>query len=96
MKKIHLGLILIIALILVVGVVPLIYTGKDAMLGILLLIAILLIYGFLIYYGFVSFRRKHWFRFTAVMLYLLYTISFGYTRWGIEKEYCYVDGTWIC
>ena len=30
MKKIHLGLILIIALILVIGVVPLIYMGEDA------------------------------------------------------------------
>jgi len=30
MKKIHLGLILIIALILVIGVVPLIYMGDDA------------------------------------------------------------------
>ena len=39
-----------------------------------ILIAILLIYGFLIYYGFVSFRRQHWFRAIAVMLFLLYTI----------------------
>ena len=30
MKKIHLGLILIIALILVIGVVPLIYMGDEA------------------------------------------------------------------
>ena len=30
MKKFHLGLILIIALILVIGVVPLIYMGDDA------------------------------------------------------------------
>ena len=59
-------------------------------------IAILLIYGFLIYYGVVSFRRKHWFRFTAVMLYLLFTIIYCYARWTIETEYCYVDGAWIC
>jgi len=64
--------------------------------GILFLIAILLIYGFLIYYGFVSFRRKHWFRFTAVMLYLLYTIFYCYARWTFEKEYCFVNDTWIC
>jgi len=64
--------------------------------GILFLIAILLIYGFLIYYGFVSFSRKHWFRFTAVMLYLLYTIFYCYARWTFETEYCYVDGAWIC
>ena len=63
---------------------------------ILLLIAILLIYGFLPYYCFISFRRKHWFRFTEVMLYLLFTIAYCYARWTVEKEYCYVDGAWIC
>jgi len=64
--------------------------------GILFLIAILLIYGFLPYYCFISFKRKHWFRAIAVMLFLLYSFSFWYTRWSIEKEYCYVDGAWIC
>ena len=63
---------------------------------ILFFIAILSIYGFLIYYGVVSFRRKHWVRFTAVMLYLLFTIIYCYARWTVEKEYCYVDGVWIC
>ena len=62
----------------------------------LILIATLLIYGFLIYYGFVSFRRKYWFRAIAVMLFLLYSFSFWYTRWTIEKAYCYVDGVWMC
>ena len=66
------------------------------MVGILFFIVILSIYGFLIYYGFVSFRRKHWFRFIAVMLFLLYTIFFSYARWTIESEYCYVGETWIC
>jgi len=66
------------------------------MVGIIFFIAILLIYGFLTYYGFVSFRRKHWVRFTAVMLYLLFTIFYCYARWTVEKEYCYVDGVWIC
>jgi len=40
----------------------------------LILIAFLLIYVFLIYYGFISFRREHWFRAIAVILFLLYTI----------------------
>ena len=40
----------------------------------LMLIAFLLIYVFLIYYGFISFRREHWFRAIAVILFLLYTI----------------------
>ena len=40
----------------------------------LILIAFLLIYGFIIYYGFISFRREHWFRAIAVILFLLYTI----------------------
>ena len=40
----------------------------------LMLIAFLLIYVFLIYYGFISFRREHWFREIAVILFLLYTI----------------------
>ena len=56
----------------------------------------LVFYFFLIDYGYISFRRKHWFRFTAVMLYLLFTIIYCYARWTVEKEYCYVDGTWIC
>jgi len=34
----------------------------------------LVFFFFLIDYGYISFRRKHWFRFTAVMLYILYLI----------------------
>jgi len=56
----------------------------------------LVFYFFLIDYVYISFRRKHWVRFTAVMLYLLITIFYCYARWTVEKEYCYVDGTWIC
>ena len=56
----------------------------------------LVFYFFLIDYGYISFRRKHWFRFTAVMLYLLFTIAYCYARWTVEKEYCYVDGVWMC
>ena len=40
----------------------------------LILIAFLLVYVFLIYYGYISFRREHWFRAIAVILFLLYTI----------------------
>ena len=40
----------------------------------LILIALLLVYVFLIYYGYISFRREHWFRAIAVILFLLYTI----------------------